>query len=233
MTGKFTKYLAYVFFIGLLLIFILNGADESQTWVPIVRLIAFILAITCGLIYVAIIVYCIIENRMIDKLTNKDDYDKIIEYSNKKLSKKAIVLENRKTYYQYLLLLSYLAKDENEYVDDYFKALEGQEFIYPIISYWKVCYRFSVGNYENIEEAQNAFKNSRDVTRAPYKYSNLLELLNALVLYSKGNIKEAKDIIETLDTHNISMPCTIRSINIIKDSLIAETNEDNENITEE
>ena len=63
MTGKFTKYLAYTFFIGIILIFVLNGADEKQTWVPIVKTIAFVLSITCGLIYVGIIVYCIIENK--------------------------------------------------------------------------------------------------------------------------------------------------------------------------
>ena len=112
MTGKFTKYLAYVFFIGIILIFVLNGADASQTWVPIVRTVAFVLAITCGIIYVAIIVYCIIENKKIDKLIDTDKYEELIAYSNKKLSKKALILENRKAYYHYLLLLSYLAIDE-------------------------------------------------------------------------------------------------------------------------
>ena len=66
MNGKFTKYLAYVFFFGLILIFILNGADEKLTWVPIVKLIAYVLAIGCGLVYVAIISYCIVENKKIE-----------------------------------------------------------------------------------------------------------------------------------------------------------------------
>ena len=87
------------------------------------------------------------------------------------------------------MLLSYLAKDDDEHIGDGFKALKGQEFIYPIISYWKACYDFSKRNYEEIENDCNTFKNSKEVYRAPHKYSNLLELLNALVLYSKGNIK--------------------------------------------
>lgn len=228
MTGKFTKYLAYIFFIGIILIFVLNGADASQTWVPIVRTVAFVLAITCGIIYVAIIVYCIIENKKIDKLIDTDKYEELIAYSNKKLSKKALILENRKAYYHYLLLLSYLAKDEQEHIDEEFKALEGQEFMFPVISYWRVCYNFSKGNYEGIEDSSNMFKNSKEVARAPHKYSNLLDLLNALTLYSKGDINQSKEIIENLDTHNISMPCTIKSINIIKETKINE----NENIAE-
>ena len=234
MTGKFTKYLAYVFFIGIILIFVLNGADESQTWVPIVRTIAFALAITCGLIYVAIMIYCIIENKKIDKLIDNDKYDELIAYAKKKANKKALILDNRKAYYNYLLLLSYLAKDEEDVVVETFNALEGQEFMFPVISYWKVCFNFSKGNYESLEEDYTKFKNSKEVARAPYKYGNLLDLLNSFILYSKGNIKEAKEIINKLDTHNISMPCTIRGINLIKETEAIEQieNQAEENVTE-
>lgn len=228
MTGKFTKYLAYTFFIGIILTFVLNGADESQTWVPIVKTIAFSLSLFCGTVYVGIIVYCIIENKKIDKLLDLDKYDEVIAYSNKKLRKKALILENRKSYYQYLLLLSYLAQDDDDRIDEGFKALEGQEFIYPIISYWKACYNFSKGNYEGLENSCNTFKNSKEVFKAPQKYTNLLDLLKSFIHFSKGEVKQAKEIIETLDTHNISMPCSVKSINIIKDSIIVE----DENIAE-
>ena len=68
MGGKFTKYLAYVFFTGLILFFVLNGAAESQTWVPVVRKIALYTCIACGAVYALIIIYCMIENKKIDKI---------------------------------------------------------------------------------------------------------------------------------------------------------------------
>ena len=231
MGGKFTKYLAYVFFIGLILFFVLNSAVETQKWVPIVRLIALYTSIACGLIYVLIITYCIFENRKIDKMLNTDDYDNLIEYANKKVNKKALILENRTNYYNYLLLLCYLAKDEKEKIDEYFSKTEGQDFMFPMISYWKVCYNFANGSYDNLKENFDKFRYSKDVSRAPYKYSNLVDLLNSFVLYSEGKVKEAKEIINTFDTKNISMPATLKAINIIKETVVEEDN--NENIIEE
>lgn len=220
--GKFSKYLAYVFFICLILFFILNGADKSQTWVPIVRNIALYLAIGCGLIYVAIIVYCIIENKKIDNLLNNDKYDELITYATKKANKKGFILENRNQYYNYLLLLSYLAKDDEENSNIYFEKLKGQEFMFPMVSYWKVSYKFSIGEYEEIEDCYNTFRNSKEVAKAPYKYSNLTDLLYSFVLYSKGNIKEAKERLSKLDTTRISMPATIKSIKIIQEAEVVE-----------
>ena len=234
MNGRFTKILTYVFFACLILLFVLNNAAESQTWVPIVRSIALYLSIACAIIYIAIMVYCIIENKKIDKLIYNDKYDELIAYAKKKANKKALILDNRKAYYNYLLLLSYLAKDEENVVIETFSSLEGHENMFPVVSYWKVCFNFSKGNYESLEEDYTKFKNSKEVARAPYKYGNLLDLLNSFILYSKGNIKEAKEIINKLDTHNISMPCTIRGINLIKDAEVLENIEEQveENVTE-
>ena len=218
MNGKFTKILTYVFFACLILLFVLNNAAESQTWVPIVRSIALYLSIACANIYIAIMVYCIIENKKIDKLIDNDKYDELIAYAKKKANKKALILDNRKAYYNYLLLLSYLAKDDEENSNVYFEKLKGQEFMFPMVSYWKVSYKFSVGEYEEIEDCYNTFRNSKEVARAPYKYSNLTDLLYSFVLYSKGNIKEAKERLSKLDTTKISMPATIKSIRIIQEA---------------
>ena len=222
MNGKFSKYLTYVFIGCLVLIFVLNKADESQTWAPIVKAICFYVAIACGLVYLSVIVLSIIENKKIDKMLNADDFDSIIVFANNKLNKSHSFFANRSHYYEYLLLLSYLGKDDIENANIYFDKLKGQEIMFPMISYWRVCHKFSINEYDNLEEDYNIFKNSREVARASHKYSNLLELLNAFILYSKGNIKESKNIISTLNTDNVSMPATLRSIKIVNDTVINE-----------
>lgn len=222
MNGKLTKIMGYAFFISLILLVLLSSADPSQLWVNIARWISIIVMILAGILYSSIIIYCIIENKKIDKYLNQDDYDSLIAYSYKKANRRSLFLEGRVNYYNYLLLLSYLGKDDVDKAKEYFELTKGKEFMFPMISYWKTCFDFSNGNYEDLKKNRDSFVNHKDVFKAPYKYGLLIELLNIFVLFADGSVKEAKEKISKLDTSTITMPSTIRGINIIKDASLQE-----------
>ena len=58
-------------------------------------------------------------------------------------------------------------------------------------------------------------------------------MFEAVHLYTIGNIKEAKEKLETLDTSGISMPYTLQTIDIIKNAIVEEVQEDVIDIIEE
>ena len=222
--NKFSKYLAYVFLGCIVLYFILNSADVTvNPWVPTVKLICFIVGIACALIYATILIYCTIDNKKISSMLDNDKYDDLLTYAHKKASKKSFILSSRHSYYEYLQLLCYLAKDESEKIDEYFVIIENDMFMYPMTYYWKGIYDFTKGDTSKLNDYFNNFKNAPDVIRGRGKYDHLVTLLYSLVLFNDGKIQEAKDELAKHDTSGISMPATRRAIKQIEEAEVVES----------
>ena len=223
MGNKFSKYLGYTFLACIVLYFVLNSADVTvNPWVPTVKLVCFIIGILCALIYASIMIYCIIDNKKISKLLDNDKYDELLAYANKKASKKSIILSSRHSYYEYLQLLCYLAKDEEEKIDEYFEICEKYMFMYPMTYYWKAIYDFTKGDTSKLNEYFNDFKNSPDIIKGRGRYDHLVTLLYSLVLFNEGKVSEAKVELAKHDTSGISMPATRRAIKMIEEAEITE-----------
>lgn len=223
MGNKFGKILGYTFIISLVLFFVFNGADTTvNPWAVYAKLVCLILGITTALIYIGILIYCTIDNKKIQKMLDADEFDALIAYSEKKASKKSFLIPNRQSYYEYLQLLSYLAKDELTKANEFFAIVEKDMFMYPMTYYWKAILDFTNNDTSKLEENYNNFKGSPDIIKGRGRYDHLTSLLYSLVLFNKGEIIKAKEELEKQDTSNISMPITLRAIKMIKEAKVEE-----------
>ena len=232
MKNKILSLLSYAFFASLIIFFILNSSATPQPWVGTVKLVCIGVCLFVGLVYLGVFIYCAIDNKKIDKMLDKDDYDNLIAYANKQLSSKVQIFPERKTYYQYLLVLCYMAKQDDENIEIAFSNFTGND-MFPISYYWKACQEFAQGKTENIEAYYNSFINNNSIRQKAFKLINIIHLFEAVHLYTIGNIKEAKEKLETLDTSGISMPYTLQTIDIIKNAIVEEVQEDVIDIIEE
>ena len=221
MKNKVLNILSYAFFASLIIFFILNSSSSPQPWVKPVKLVCIGICIFVALVYLGVFVYCAIDNKKIDKMLDKDDYDNLIDYANNKLKSKIQIFPERKTYYQYILVLSYMAKQDDENIEIAFSNFTGND-MFPISYYWKACQEFAQGRTENIESYYSSFINNASIRQKAFKLINIIHLFEAVHLYTIGNIKEAKDKIENLNTSDISMPYTLQTIEIIKNTIVKE-----------
>ena len=221
MKNKVLNILSYAFFASLIIFFILNSSSSPQPWVKPVKLFCIGICIFVALVYLGVFVYCAIDNKKIDKMLDKDDYDNLIDYANNKLKSKIQIFPERKTYYQYILVLSYMAKQDDENIEIAFSNFTGND-MFPISYYWKACQEFAQGRTENIESYYSSFINNASIRQKAFKLINIIHLFETVHLYTIGNIKEAKEKIENLNTSDISMPYTLQTIEIIKNTIVKE-----------
>lgn len=214
------KALIYVFICSLLAAIIINSAtDKEDTVWNIIKLCCFGIAGLVILIYLYMIVYLAIDNKQLAKLLNADDYPNIIKYASKKASKKTLLFAARKEYYNYLLLLSYLALDDTEQIEKYF-GLVSDYYNYPVTLYWKSVYNFSKGDTLGLEANYDSFVRSQDVQKRHASFVNLIKILEVLMLYKNEKYEEAKKMLESVDIEHIAMPMTRRALAIVQEKEI-------------
>ena len=221
MKNNLLKYLAYGFFASVIVYFLLGTSKNAQEWVDIVKLVCIGVCVFVALVYLGVFIYCAIDNKKIDKMLDKDDYDNLIIYSNNKLNVKFNLFPERKSYYQYLLVLCYMAKQDDENIEISYSNFTGND-VFPISYYWKACQEFAQGRRENIGFYYNSFINNNSIRQKAFKLINIIHLFEAVHLYTNGNIKEAKEKIANLNTSDISMPYTLKTIDIINNTVIEE-----------
>lgn len=217
MTIKSLKALLYVFIISLLAGIIISSATEKEDIVfYIIKWCCFGIALLVVLIYIYMMVYLSIDNKKFAKLLDNDVYDEIIKRASRKVKQKTILFADRKPYYNYLLLLCYLAKDETDKFDKYFDLVTDY-FNYPVALYWKSVYHFSIGQMEGLEANYDSFVRSSEVQKRHAMFVNLIKIFEVMKLYKNEKYEEAVKMLESVDTEHISMPITLRAIQIIQD----------------
>ncbi|MDY2888027.1 MAG: hypothetical protein SOU19_00500 [Candidatus Caccosoma sp.] len=219
MQSKGLKVVGYTFFISIIVLFVLRSQGGEQNWLKIVTYICLGLMALCLLIILGLFIFCMIDNKNVDKLLKTDDYDNLISYCNKKANKKWIFLSDRKSYYEYLLLLAYIGKDdENKFVEYFNKFDDVLASMFPLVFYWKASYEFSINKYDNIKNYSQSFKDNLRVKKSITKYQSLFEILDCYNLYIDGKVTEAKELLNKIDMSSISMAITKRALAYIKDN---------------
>ena len=215
MKGTSLKVLLYIFFIGLIGGVVVNAfAEKDNLTLNIIKFSLFGIALLVVIIYIVLTLICIVDNKKIAKMLNNDEYKNIIEHATKMRKRKTIFLGERKKYYDYLLLLSYLATDQTDKFDEYFEKVDDY-FTYPVALYWKAVYNFSIGNLERTEADYDSFVNFGEIQRNHAKYINLIKIFEALHLYKQEKYEDSKKMLDTIDTEHIAMPVTKRALDII------------------
>ena len=220
MKNPFLKFLTYIFVICLILAFII-GTNGTQPWTQIVNKICVGICFFIGFIYLLILIYCVIENKIIDKCLKTNNYDQLLKYCKKKIEKKSFILNDRKSYYKYLTLLSYFSLNEKDNIENCFKEFDEMDS-FPITYYWKASYLISINQYDEVEALYNKFVSSNDMRRKAYQLQHIFNLFNSFRLFALGQIKEAKEALENVDTSKISMPSSLKAIDMIKNAVINE-----------
>lgn len=221
MKNKVLNIFAYAFFAALIVFFLLNSSSNPQVWVKDVKLVCIIVCVFVGLVYLAVFIYCAIDNKKVDKMLNEDDYDNIIAYTKEQLNKKIQLFPERKTYYQYLQVLSYMAKQDDENIELSYSQFDGHS-VFPISYYWKACQEFAKGNKDNIEHYYQEFINNPSIRQKAFKLQSIIIIFEAVYLFTLGNIKQAQEKLETANTNDISMPYTLKTIEIINSEKLEE-----------
>lgn len=217
MQSKGLKIVGYTFFISIIVLFVLRSQGKEQNWLKIVTYVCLGLMALCMLIILGLFIFCMIDNKNVDKLLKTDDYNGLISYCTKKANKKWIFLSDRRSYYEYLLLLAYIGKDdENKFVEYFNKFDDVLASLFPLIFYWKASYEFSINKYDNIKAYSQNFKDNLRVKKSITKYQSLFEILDCYNSYIDGKIAEAKDLLNKIDMSSISMPITKRALTYIK-----------------
>ena len=217
MNNSIFKLLGYTFFGCIVLNFILKS-QGTQEWVSIVTTITTCICVAIALVYVWILLYCVKENKMIDNYLNNDEYEKLIAYASKKEQRPFFLLSERKGYYKYLILLSNLGLNDIDGIEKSFETFERYDS-FPISLYWKASYEISKGQLENVEDYYNRFINSPDIRKKAYQLRNIVYLFEAFKHYSKNDLDKVEESVSQINTDSISIPCSIKSINILKETL--------------
>ena len=144
---------------------------------------------------------------MIDKYLNSDDYEGLITYASKKEKRPFFLLTERKHYYSYLIMLARLGLNDIDGIEQSFETFEKYED-FPISLYWKASYEISIGKLDGIEEYYNKFINSGDIRKKD----------------------KVNDSINQIDVDRISIPCSKKSISILKEAI---ANNKKESVEEE
>lgn len=214
MKSKVLKYSAYFFGVCLLTYFILTQVTNPPHFVDTLQIICLILAFLVILLYLFIFIFCYIDNKKIAKMLDLDQYDEILKYCNIMLKKKIIFLGERKAYYTYLLILSYVGKDDyNNFIILFEKFKYKDE--YSMIYYWRACFEFSKLNFTEVDMYIKKFYETFN-KKNKLRYLDIFNVLQAINLYLENKKEEAIELINKVDTQKISMPSTHRCISFIK-----------------
>lgn len=219
MQSKGLKIVGYTFFISVIVLFVLKTQGSNQNWLKVVTYICLALMAICILIILGLFIFCMKDNKIVDKLLKTDDYDGLIAYCSKKANQKLLFLSDRKFYYNYLLLLAYIGKDDEAKFIEYFNMFDDVvATMFPLVFYWKASYEFSIHKYDNIKTYANNFKENLKVKKSISKYQSLFDILDCYNLYIDGKIDEAKELLNKIDMSSISMNITKRSLAYIKEN---------------
>ncbi len=218
MNGKGLKIFAYLFFIATIVWAVLTFNHINDQWAVILKycclgIVGFII-----LLFVYLLIFCIIDNKRIDKMLDSNQYDQLIDYSIKRKDKKRFLLFDRKYYYEYLLILCYVGKDDDENIVKSYQVFSKMDE-FPMTYYWKACYEFSRGNIENIDEYYQSFIRLIGTSRKMKDYGNIVQIFYSLDLYALKEYQKAKENLKKVDVSKISMPSTLKSISIINEEL--------------
>ena len=219
MQSKGLKIVGYTFFISVVVLFVLKTQGGNQNWLKVVTYICLGLIALCMLVILGLFIFCMHDNKIVDKLLKTDDYDGLISYCGKKVNQRLLFLADRKLYYNYLLLLAYIGKDdENKFVEYFNKFDDVVASMFPLVFYWKASYEFSINKYDNIKNYSQSFKDNLKVKKSITKYQSLFEILDCYNLYIDGNVTEAKELLNKIDMSSISMAITKRALTYIKEN---------------
>ena len=215
MRSKLIKILTYTFMIAVVasIVLLMNQSATESMVMTVFRYISFGLVFLVGSIVIYIYIFCIIDNKKIGALLNNDKYEELIAFCNKKLSKKRLLLKERNAYYEYLKILSYLELDDEPMILDLYSKFEHSDD-YPATLYWRACYDFQKGKYDYIKEYYDMF-NSSPLTKRKI-FENQYTLFAVLLYYIDWNYEKVKQTYERVDESKISIPASLRALDIIK-----------------
>ena len=216
MKNRPLKILALIFIVDIIMIFIISKLNIDALTQKILILCGAAIILVIFIITLTITFICIRENKIIDSLLDNEQYDQLLEKIKNLKTKKRLFLKERKYYYEYLEMLCYVRKDKHEIMEQYFANFTKYDY-YPIANYWKACYEFSLGKYENIEKYYNYFQAIDYVRKkANTTFFNIINLFYSMVLFVNGNYNKAKENLKKVDENQIKMPCAVKSLEIIK-----------------
>ena len=72
---------------------------------------------------------------------------------------------------------------------------------------------------DNIEEYYNKFINSGDIRKKAYELRNIVYLFEAYKHYANNDLDKVSDSINQVDVDRISIPCSKKSISILKEAI--------------
>ena len=218
MNSKGLKVLAYIFFTAAIIWFVLIFNKVNDLWANIVKSICLGILLLIVLIFILLLIFCIHDNKKIDKMLDVNDYDCLIEYCKKMKNKKWFLLYDRKFYYEYLILLGYVGKDDDKNIVESYKNFTKMDY-FPMTYYWKACYDFSKGNLENIDNYYQNFIQHPDVYKKANHFKNIILIFESLDLYVKQDYQKAKETLKKVDITQINMPSTLKSISMINEEI--------------
>ena len=70
-----------------------------------------------------------------------------------------------------------------------------------------------------IREYYNKFINSRDIRKKAYELRNIVYLFEAYKHYANNDLDKVSDSINQIDVDRISIPCSKKSISILKEAI--------------
>lgn len=214
---KKIKGFLYTFIISIVGIILMSSIFKNKIWAKPLLIVFITIAGLIAIMYMIILLYVNIDNKKIEKLLNTDDYHKLIKYCSKHKFINSL-MEERKTYYDYLLLLSYFALNDVGKINEYNEKFVDKVDLYPMILYWNAGFEFCMEKYDKIKEYADKFINSFEVSVNKEKYDNLISILQIYILFIDDNIKEAKEKLNEINMENITMPSTLKALDIIKNS---------------
>ena len=214
MKSKLLKTLVYIFFVCIIVFFVLSINTSTLTWVHIAKYVCLILAALILIFYIYLFVFFAIDNKKIEQFSFNDDYENLVIYINKKLKQKLYFVPERKHFYNYYLLLSYLHLKDEEMIETYFNK-EIDLDVFPIVSYWKASYELSKNNKENILTYYEEFKISSLINKNINRYQNIFNTFECMVLYVKEDYETLKEKIKIVDESKITIPSTIKVLDMI------------------
>ena len=219
--SKLLKTFSYIFSIGVIVFIVLT---MSKTDLPGIGIVKMVCLGVCGVIclfFLYLFVYCLVDNKNIDRLADTDQYEQLINYINKRVKQKLYLVPERMSFYNYYLLLSYLMLENDEKAEELFEK-EKRVDSFPVILYWKASYELSKGIKENVANYYELFKLSHIISKYQTQYINVANSFECLYLYSQGKIEEAYKALKNVNERRIHLPATKKVLNIIKESVTEE-----------
>ncbi len=212
---KKLNYLAYYFvFVVLYCLLIFTNSNVKSIFKYIgLGLIAILLII--AIIYFVLFTKLRKQNEKLYKMIDDKEYDEVITFINNKLNKKVDGFQ--KDIYNFLLTLAYVYKDDKNKLFESIERINNKD-VYPQVYYYIACYNFLEDKYEELALYHHKFVDSFQYKKQPEAYSNLNKVFRAICKYSES-IEEAQKMIEMVDKSSFTVPCSIKAIDKIKNSM--------------